>query len=99
MATQVEKYNIEDGPSKWDLMLGLFDNLSNGRTVRFNLDREAGPGTSYIAVCLNAVSREDGSGNSFCFEGYIPNKFGGHVKGWMTTTKRKGWLEITTELS
>ena len=64
MATKNQEkiYDLYDGPSKWDLMLGLFDNLSNSRNVTFGIrDRESGQ-REEVEVCLNSVAREDGSG-------------------------------------
>ena len=77
-------------------MLGLFDNLRNSRTVEFNLVEKEDGTKAKVRVCLNHVSREDGSGNSFCFEGFVPEQSMTHAKGWMSTTSRKGWLHVTT---
>ena len=73
---------IDDGPSKWDLMLGLFDNtMSKPRAVDFTLH----DGTT-LKVVLNGLKRESGSGEDWCFEGHAPEV----VQGYFNIRRRKG---------
>ena len=81
MATQCK---IVNGPSKFDLMLALFDSCSKSgyRRVTFNyikgdeIDPKNGHKICYglslpIEVLINEVGKEDGSGESWMFKGTI----------------------------
>lgn len=92
---------IVDGPSKWDLVLGLFDNtMSNPRSVTFTLDN----GTT-LEVVLNEIERKSGSGEDWCFKGG-PRPFPWSrekerpfrtVGGYFDTRRRKGHLHRFTD--
>lgn len=90
MATQT--LQIVDGPSKFDLMLGLFDgNCANPRTVRFViLDRSLDKIT--MSVLLNGISKEDGGGENWLLTGLSNGKL---VRGFFSTKTRKGHLEFS----
>ena len=83
-------FQIVDGPSKFDLMLGLFSGTCmNPRRVQFFvLD---GSDRTMLSTLLSGVSREDGSGESWLFTGHTNGKF---VKGYFSTKTRKGHLEL-----
>jgi hypothetical protein len=87
MATQHLK--ISKGPSKFELMLGLFDgDCANPRFVYFTL---LGGCPDPWPILLSGVSRKDGSGDNWLFAGY----YDGHkVKGYFSTKTRKGCIEI-----
>ena len=87
MSTQT--FKIVRGPSKFDLMIALFHVCGNGRhPLAFKVNGRK----LEVLVTINGVSREDGSGESWCFQGYSqPNK---HVKGWFRTDTRRGQIEI-----
>ena len=91
MATQ--EFQILEGPSKYDLMLGLFDgNCAKPRLVLFALWDGARTRT-VTSVLLSGVSREDGSGESWIVTGYTNGK---RVKGYYSTKTRKGNLEMVS---
>jgi hypothetical protein len=57
---------ITGGPSKFDLMLALFDRASGIRGVTFDIQRFEYPS---VGVVINEVGLEDGSGESWNFKG------------------------------
>lgn len=94
MATK--QWKITNAPSKWELMLALFDSSnSRPRTVDFLVECEDGHSV-YERVSINRVSKEDGSGESWCFEGIaiMDGKHSCGVKGWFRTSDRHGWIQF-----
>lgn len=99
---------ISDGPSKWDLMLGLFDNTaSSPRQVTFRLDasprEQSELGASWLAelpmtieVSLNSLQREDGSGESWNFQGHVRHLgvYVGEADGYFSTKHRRGAIHL-----
>ncbi len=87
------RYEIEDGPSKWDLILAIFDGDSNHRReVTFSIEC---PGFNERGFTLNGASREDGSGDNWIIHGYCSAETkGGKMSGFYSTKTRKGWLEF-----
>lgn len=98
--------SIVNAPSKFDLSIAFFDRpnpekLGCRRTVNFTIQ---GPsctnGQRQIEVVINGISWEDGSGESWCFEGYCktnvgqPENWTAKVNGWFRTSDRKGWIDI-----
>ena len=85
-------YLITNGPSKFDLMLSLFDgNKKPRRTVTFQI--QGGPGEIEVAVTM--VRQEDGSGESWLFGGHCHNSIPTlNVNGYFNTRSRKGWLDL-----
>lgn len=78
---------ILNGPSKWDIMLALFDNTARAvRTVKFTCDQTGLP-TRDFEVSIDSVLREDGSGESWEFTGHVGFQ---SVKGCFNTVTRKG---------
>ena len=51
---------IVDGPSKWDLMLALFDAINKSRSTRFTLDKYFGGPTEPCEVVIIGVTRAPG---------------------------------------
>lgn len=104
------RYKIVNAPSKFDLCITFFDRpnpekLDCRRTVNFTIQGPSFPsGRLRIAVVINAISWEDGSGESWCFEGYCntnvgqPKNWTAKVKGWFRTSDRKGWIDIEAPL-
>jgi len=96
MATQ--RFEITDGPGKWDLMLGLFDGTcTNPRRVAFTLWSNLLEKGFYLRLLLSGVSREDGSGESWIVTGYVNDNSGisgRAIKGYYSTRTRKGHLDI-----
>ena len=95
MATQ--RLNIVNGPSKFDLMLALFDGAYvNQRKIWFTvLDNSLSRTT--LSITLNSVAKEDGSGESWLFDGclYTTDYGSRPVTGYFSTKNRKGWIEIS----
>jgi hypothetical protein len=82
---------ILDGPSKFDLMLSLFDgNSTKPRYARFFiLEPGARESSNSIPVLISGIIREDGSGEKWIFTGYIQGK---SVTGYFCTQDRRGWI-------
>jgi hypothetical protein len=95
MASQ-EYWAIEQGPSKMDLMLALFDGEKMGtRTVTFGISM-AGRTLSQVTMIILGVSHEDGSGDSWLIRGRPTNVNNGKpvkceiVQFYYHTKTRKG---------
>ena len=86
------RFSVVGGPSKFDLMLSLFDgNQTPRRTVDFQLEGKKYP----ISVAILGVQQEDGSGESWNIEGLLWDKHhseGYKVKGYYVTKGRAGSL-------
>lgn len=83
---------IRGGPSKFDLMLSLFAGGNVGvtrQTVVFVL--EASEDESSVIVHIESVEREDGSGESWNFEGYRNQN---RVRGYYNSRNRTGTLIV-----
>ncbi|MBX4210592.1 hypothetical protein KW783_01320 [Candidatus Parcubacteria bacterium] len=114
------KFTITNGPSKWDLMLSLFDGSSDHRRqVSFTVlpdddptgakiiidqiakERGREPTQGYspeqVAMVMNRLEREDGSGDCWNFVGNSSEdgRYGRYrtVRGFYSTATRKGFLE------
>jgi hypothetical protein len=88
---------IVNSPGKFNLSVAFFQRTPAEFTVHGSDFAEA----QKVAVILNQLSHEDGSSNSYCFEGYtksnIPNKDtreGIYVRGWFRTSDGKGWMSF-----
>lgn len=95
MATR--RFTIVSGPSKFDLMLGLFDgNSKKPRLVTFViLEDVLRTKTVNYQTLLSGVSREDGSGDKWMFTGQITSHQSGRpVRGFFSTRNRRGYLEL-----
>lgn len=98
------QYKIINAPSKLDVIVAFFDKPNNGtgrRSVFFTTEDSVDlKGNQQIEVVINEISWEDGSGESWCFEGYCKTDVGQpqnwivKVKGWFRTSDRKGWIDI-----
>lgn len=71
MAQEERKYvTITNGPSKYDLMLGLFDReCSRPRPVQFALQIPGRPHPLGMELHVEGVDIEDGSGESWIITG------------------------------
>jgi hypothetical protein len=98
--------SITNAPSKFDLSIAFFDRpnseqLGGRRSVMFVIqDPCSSNSPKPINVVINSISWEDGSGESWCFEGYCktdigqPKNWTPKVKGWFRTSDRQGWIDI-----
>lgn len=99
----MKNVTLFSGPGKMDLMLALFDRPNGERLVEFTI--EAGEKKSVFATQINSVSREDGSAESWLFEGWASVtehdgnaktiKGTAEVSGYWNTRSRRGWINIT----
>jgi hypothetical protein len=96
--------SITSGPSKFDLMVSLFDaNYTNRRTVTFMVVTPHGQSellktNQEIEVQIDGIEREDGSGENWNFHGYHLTKADekvtfNKVKGYFSTRTLTGWVE------
>jgi len=97
---------IVNGPSKFDLMVSLFDgDCNHRREVKFHTERpEKSPHRSglmdypimvntYPAIVINGIERESGGGENWNFQGFLLGVDCCNVKGYYSTQTREGWLE------
>jgi len=95
----VEEYKIVDGPSKWDLMLALFDSRGGSRFVEMRTTRGSSKNVTRRHLVIHTLQQEDGSGNNWNFEGYLVdeeplNRYAAQISGFYSIHKRKGSLKI-----
>lgn len=87
---------ITNGPSKFNLMLALFD-IVNGkqREVSFMVNSKHSRDEQYI-VQINSVGAEDGSRESWIIEGWVKNvpHHSPHFKMYYRTDNREGHLTL-----
>ena len=96
------RYKILNAPSKHDLDVAFFNKFKGERmTVTFEIQGPLCPKNAKIEVVINRLSWEDGSSESWCFEGYAVTGMDGakmrrqpNVEGWFRTTDRKGWIDL-----
>lgn len=82
---------ILNGPSKFDLMIALMD--THRRSVEFEIQIKK----NWLKVSISMVQREDGSGESWNFEGRTVNVDSpSDVKGYYSTRTRKGTVMFKT---
>lgn len=88
---------IIDGPSKRDLILSLSDgDFSNRKQVKFMVKTPNSKfGFSALSVVIDSAKREDGSGDNWLFEGFLPSAPSGTtISGCFSTKNRRGWAEV-----
>ena len=96
----VRCHKITAGPSKYDLMLALFDATGDGpRPVVFNADGGlCGPGP--YTVHVTSVEREDGSGESWNVRGLWYSQASGRTvvaKIYFSTRQRSGSISFAPQ--
>ncbi len=90
---------IIDGPSKFDLLLALFDRKSvNTRQVTFATENGRDLGQT-LSATINSVEAEDGSGESWNLKGYFVSRLRGtipappvHFQMYFHTGRRQGMI-------
>jgi len=101
-----KEYSIINGPSKF-VLFNTFPDKSDGhrRSVRFDIKAESSK-WSDVHVVINNISWEDGSAESWCFEGFVTrfgwlpkgNATGQRVSGYFRTDRRNcGCLKVLDE--
>jgi hypothetical protein len=90
-----QQFRVVGGPNKFDLMEALFcGDMTTRHLVNFAVEGQKEP----IAVLINSVEREDGSGESWNLQGYVSRHdktFGGRVgKMHFSTQTRRGSMRI-----
>ena len=96
------RYQILNAPSKWTLSVAFFDKVNGERRpVTFKVNGPLCPQGAEIGVVINQLSWEDGSSESWCFEGFAVTgmdggrmRFQPKVKGYFCTLDRKGWIDL-----
>ena len=95
--------DISQGPSKFELMMALFDRKSvNTRDVEFRLGANDSALSAHVVI--TGVEIEDGSGEKWIFKGYV-RRVSPHpetsippppsnCRGFYRTDARKGWIEL-----
>lgn len=105
-------YSIVGGPSKFDLMLALFDSTrEKPRSVGFEISSE-GPHFEKIEVGITAVSHKGGSGEDWNFAGVMasdawPDTVSAYfntiprsklaIRGYFSTKTRQGSMTVEKE--
>lgn len=84
-------FHIVDGPSKFDLMVSLFDVKEPRRTVEFRLEGVC----DSITVAITSVQQEESSSESWNIEGLITNYRGISLKAHYSSCSRNGCLTFT----
>lgn len=94
--------NIVSGPSKFDLMLALFDRKPITRELEFGLP---GPDKEAALIVISGLELEDGSGESWNYKGMLRRmlpypKDGSpppprRVEGWYHTGRRQGTMRYS----
>ncbi len=102
MTTQT---SIIYGPSKFDLMISLFEgNPVPRKKVEFSINTgmttSAPAGkklsmTEKLELAITGVEQEDGSGESWLFKGYS-EKYQ-KASGYYNSQTRKGWVKLNQE--
>jgi hypothetical protein len=103
MAT--EKRQVIDGPSKYDLMVALFNEVNDvkrrHKVVFTTTAAEGSPVTFKLTAVIEGVMREDGTGESWCINGYtVPSHPSVRVQtftGHFSTQSRQGHLHFTDD--
>jgi hypothetical protein len=97
--------NIINAPSKFDLMVALFDKPNTKNDDRRSVDFTIQGPICYneerqIEIIVNCISKGDKYKESFYFKGYCKTDFDhskhwmAEVTGWFQTFNRKGWIDI-----
>lgn len=85
------EYQITNGPSIFELMLGLFDNTARKpRVLRFLVAHNAMQ--TDLKLVIDSVEREDGSGDSWNISGHSAETT---WTGYYSTKSRNGTLTAT----
>lgn len=96
MATEQGTAEIEiiSGPSKDELVAALFEGgADHRRSVFFAVNRVP----EYARVVINGIRREDGSGESWLFSGYLAEgrENSPNIEGYFSTRTGRGWLRFS----
>lgn len=99
------KYNITNGPGKFELSVALFKKPCKHTYIDFKVDDpEGGKPFLIMSTIINTVQREDGSNESWIIEGYcmLPEyKDAGRPTRSFTayyhTRHRTGHITVTNE--
>lgn len=91
------RQTITNGPSKFDLMVSLFDGgVRNRRPVLFTYSNK-----NQIRVVINWLDRDSGDGENWSFCGYETRCDKGgepvssnHIRGFYSIKERTGWIDI-----
>jgi hypothetical protein len=85
-----QRYDITDGPSKWELMLSLFDENRNIIPVLFRVLKVF---DNRIYVVITDIGKGQPIGVDFHFKGHLQG-YDTAVRGRFSTQSRDGWIEV-----
>ena len=90
--------DISDGPSKFDLMLALFDAYQHGQGKTSIRRVMFGTAIGLVEARITSVSIEDGSNESWLISGSFTRLEDGtwwlyNFDGYYSTRRRKGYLQ------
>jgi len=95
MAHQLPEFQLRNGPSKYDLMMALFEE----KPVTFTLQRTGEVNAEVVTGKITGIAREDASKESWMLVGFIvdrpPVNEDMSFKAWYETRTRHGWLSRT----
>jgi hypothetical protein len=87
-----QRYEIVEGPSKWDLMMSLFDRENEREPIEFRV-MQGGIKRSVYVVTIEIGKLVTGAKNDWTFKGCTGGR-GIPVRGLFSTRTRTGWIEI-----
>jgi hypothetical protein len=89
------RLEITDGPSKFDLMIALFDGKSHDRrTVKFVFHNPPADFSTWHNFVVNMLERKNGQLDDWLFAGYFSDALRPtYMQGFFSTKTRKGWME------
>lgn len=95
------RYEVVAGPSLMDLSIALFDRENPRRRVMMSVKIPELETVDVVPIIVNALEREDGSGDNWNFRGYMPPRRNGDrstkIKGFFCVKTRKGYLDVELE--
>ena len=70
MPQKKKKFNITDGPNKWDL-LTAFGNVHKGQAVEFKCTKDGSTMNLVVVVCINKLEHKTTTGDAWKFKGNV----------------------------
>lgn len=102
MSHMLGRVQVIDGPNNMQIMMSVFgeDRVSNPTTVSFQVGKSSGNDGNGLRFRINAridgIDHEDGSNDTWFFNGYQINRAGVDARpiyGYYNSKLRTGWLE------
>ena len=95
MAQKENRFRINNGPSKFDLMVSLFGgNALDDRTVKMSFfDHSLFSQHNDVTFSIIEIEREDGSRESWMFKAYLNGR---PVEGYYSSQTRQGHFDLSS---